>query len=161
MKTIKTERSLSTIAALLLFAVFAVGVLAVLFGGAKAYNRITERERQSYNLRTSSQYVMTKLRQAESPQAIKIVPFGEGEALQISQTVEGKEYATRIYCHNGWLMELFAAADGDFSAADGEPVLNISDLSVGLENGILKITLTDNVGESVSVRHALRSEAAE
>ncbi len=156
MKSIKTERSLSAVAALLLFAVFAVGILSVLFSGAKSYNKITSRDRKSYEARTTTQYVMTKLRQAEAPQSIRLGTFGDGDALKISQTAENKEYITYIYCHDGWLMELFAIADGEFSEEDGERVLKAESLTADIKNNILKITVIDSLGESVSFRYALK-----
>ncbi len=157
MKMQKTERSLSTIAALLLFAVFAVGVLSVLLGGVGSYRRITERDENAYHDRTGVQYLMTKLRQAESPEAIGVASFGGGDALQITQMVDGEGFITRIYCYDGWLMELFTPIDGEFSPADGERVLSAASLKLGREENLLELSLTDSDGKVIPLRYALQS----
>ena len=70
MKQQKTQQSISALAALLMFGVFAVGILSVLLGGADSYRRLTQRDRVSYDERTCAQYMATKLRQAPSPESV-------------------------------------------------------------------------------------------
>lgn len=52
-----------------------------------------------------------------------------------------------MYCHDGWLMELFAAEDGDFSPEDGEKLLPAQGIALELDNGLLKVMLTDAAGD--------------
>ena len=59
MRNYTKERSLSTLAALLTFALFAIGILSVLLGGAKVYRRLNQRDQQSYDSRTCAQYNTT------------------------------------------------------------------------------------------------------
>ena len=61
------QKSISGLAALLVFALFAVGILSVLLSGAGAYQRLTRRDRLSYDSRTCAQYVAAKIRQAPAP----------------------------------------------------------------------------------------------
>ena len=156
MKDYKNARSLSAVAALLLFAVFAVGVFSVLLGGAEGYRRLTRRDEAAYDSRTCIQYLAAKLRQAPEPAAVGIADFGDGKALQITQTVEGECYVTRIYCYDGWLMELFSIADGDFSPEDGEKVLPASAFSVTQRQDLLVIHITDGNGQKLQLQHTLR-----
>ena len=128
MKNHTNERSLSALAALLTFALFAIGILSVLLGGANVYRRLTQRDAQSYDSRTCAQYIATKLRPAPSPGAVAIAPFGDGDSLFITETIGDSTYLTRVYCHNGWLMELFTVADscrmqlGTVFAIDSTPI---------------------------------------
>ncbi len=158
MKDSKREKSLSTVAALLLFAVFAVGVLAVLLGGARIYSRLTQRDEETYGSRTCAQYVMTKLRQAESPEAIGLVRFGDGDALEITQKIEGEAFVTRIYCHEGWLMELYTVSGGEFAPEDGERILPASGLAISREDALLNMTVTDGSGKAQKLFYALSGE---
>lgn len=135
---------LPTLAALLLLAVFATGVLGTLLGGAGVYRRLTSRDRASYDSRTCLQYIATRVRQA--PGQVRTAVFGDGDALVIPETVEQETYLTRVYCHDGWLMELFAAADGDFSPEDGEKLLPAQGIALEQDDGLLKVMLTDNAG---------------
>lgn len=152
----KKERNLSTIAALLLFAVFAVGVFSVLLGGVKLYRALVQRDENAYDTRTCSQYLLSKLRQSPTPDAVSVSQFGNADALVITQDIEGDAFVTRIYCHNGWLMELYSIADAEFSPEDGEKVLPASGLSVTQTDDLLCITITDPEGKEQMLQHTLR-----
>ena len=156
MNNSKKERKLSTVAALILFSVFAVGVLGVLLGGAKLYRALVQRDVTAYDSRTCSQYLLSKLRQAPAPDAVEVSQFGDAEALVITQVVEGDTYITRIYCHNGWLMELFSLSEGEFSPEDGEKVLPASGLNVTQQGDLLIIAVTDGNGENLQLRCTMR-----
>ena len=143
-------RSISGLAALLLLGVFAVGILSVLLGGAQVYRRLTERGRRAYDSRTCVQYLTTKVRQAPSPDAISLGRFGAGDALLISQRIGGRDYLTRVYCHEGWLMELFTVAEGDFAPEDGERILQTRRLWLDWEGPLLRAELTDGNGAQAS-----------
>ncbi len=156
MENNKIERKLSTVAALLLFAVFATGVFAVLLTGAKIYRNLVRVDASAYDSRTCSQYLASKIRQAPSPDAVCVEVFWGTEALVITQNIDGDAYVTRIYCHDGWLMELFSIADGEFSPEDGDKVLPASNLSVTQQQDLLLISVTDGNGKQMQLRHTLR-----
>lgn len=156
MKTDNKERSLSGLAALLVFAVFAVAILSVLLSGAQAYRRITERDRICYDSRTCVQYLATKIRQASGPDAVNIAPFGDGDALLITQRYGDSDYLTRVYCHNGWLMELFTVADGGFSPEDGEKILPLRDLTLDASGGLILIALENESGTTLNLKLSVR-----
>ena len=150
-------RSASMIAALIVLALFAVGILSVLLGGAGAYRRLTARDQQAYEDRTCSQYLATKLRQASCADAVEVLPFGDTDALRITQILEGEVYETRIYCHDGWLMELFSMSEGDFSPEDGERLVQAMAMELQLEDGLLSVRIVDAFGGESCLKFALRS----
>ena len=148
MKESRQKQSISSLAALLLFAVFAVGILSVLLTGANAYRRLTERDRLQYDSRTCVNYVMTKLRQSPSPAAVSVTAFGDGDALLLREEIKGEEYLTRIYCHNGWMMELFTAEGGDFAPEDGEKLFAAGGMQLQLADGFLRAEIVDGNGQT-------------
>lgn len=156
MRNYTKERSLSTIAALLMLAVFAVGVLGVLLGGGKVYRALTQRSAAAYDSRTCSQYLLSKLRQLPDANAVAVADFDGLQALQITQYVDGEAYVTRIYCYDGWLMELFSVAGGEFSPGDGERVLPATDLSITQQQDLLTLKITDGNGKCLQLHHSLR-----
>lgn len=131
-------------AALLVLAVFAVGVLGTLLGGAGIYRRLTQRDRTAFHSRTGLQFIATRVRQAAGP--VEIAPYGDADALLIRQEMDGEAYLTRIYCHDGWLMELFTGETGDFDPRDGEKILPAQGLTLELENDLLRAVFTDSSG---------------
>ena len=58
------QHHIDGLAALLLFGVFAVCVLAVLLTGADAYRRLTQRDQAAYDRRTCEQYLTTRDRKS-------------------------------------------------------------------------------------------------
>jgi len=150
------KRSISGLAALLLLGVFAAGILSVLLGGAGAYRRLTERDRLAYDSRTCLQYVATKLRQAPAPGTVSLSDFGDGDSLVISETVEGEDYCTRVYCHEGWLMELFTAAEGEFEPADGEKIMQARSLTLTQKGDLLRVEIVDGNGRGETLMLYLR-----
>lgn len=150
----KEGKGYTGIAALLVLAVFAVGILSVLLGGAGIYERLTRRDQCAFQRRTAAQYLATKVRQSEgTPQVEK---FSGTDALVLSQVIDGKVYVTRIYCWDGWLRELFTAADGAFSPEDGEKILPMAELSVSVEQKIFALTLREADGTETALRFACR-----
>lgn len=149
-------RSFSTVASLGLLAVFAILILSVLLGGAGAYRRLTQKGQQQFDSRTCAQYIATKVRQA--PQGVQTAAFGNTDALVIPQTYGDAQYLTRVYCYDGWLMELFAPASGDFSPEDGERLMPAKELSFSVEDGLLKAQVTDENGGERTILLDLRTQ---
>ena len=145
----KNERKVSRLpdlAVFLNFGIFALCILLVLLGGARVYKNLTVRDRQSYDRRTLCQYLSTRLHQADRENAVCTEDFDGITALCIRETINEKDYITRIYCHNGYLMELFTPANGTFSPSDGETLLPADSLTVSLEENTLRLQLG---GESI------------
>ena len=106
----KNPFKITDLLALTVFAAFAVCALVVLLSGAQVYQRLVQRGEDSFRLRTASQYVTTRVRQAEN---VTVADFDGCEALCIQEEIDGKVYVTRIYCYDGFLRELFCAQSAD------------------------------------------------
>ncbi len=139
MKERSGKKSISGPAAALLLCVFAIMILSVLLSGAGAYQRLTVRGQESYDSRSCAQYVTTRLRQAPSAESVELRTFGGSDCLCIFEEIEGEEYLTRVYCHDGWIMELFTSADGDFAPGDGEKIIKADSLLLSMEGGVLRV----------------------
>ena len=126
--------------ALLVFALFAVCVLAVLLTGAKVYRNVVDRGEAQFETRTTVQYVTMHVRQAE---AVEVTDFEGCDALTIPQTIDGEVYLTRIYCYEGFLRELFCAENAALSPDDGEKILPAESLHLSVEGRLLTIRIDD------------------
>ena len=136
MKKNAITHNLDGLAALLLFAVFAASVMAVLLTGAKAYRGVTRRDQEAYNARTAVQYVAQRVRQADSLYGITLEDFEGVECLVLGQ---GEPYITRLYCYEGWLMELYCLAGESVSPEDGERIIEAQELKLSLDQGMLGV----------------------
>ena len=150
------KRSISGLAALILLGVFAAGILTVLLSGAASYKGLTERDAISYDRRTCVQYLANKVRQAPAPGSVVLSDFGDSDSLLIREEINGHEYWTQVYCHDGWIMELFTAADAGLLPQDGERILPAHSLSFELNGNLLQLSITDENGVESSVLLALR-----
>ena len=151
-KTIKHH--IDGLMALLLFGVFAVCVLAVLLTGAEAYRRLTQRDRAAYDRRTCVQYVATRVRQADALDGVLVEDFNGTACLTLS---DGEDYVTRVYCHDGYLMELYCDAGVELAPEDGEQIMPAQALDLSLEDGLLTIAATDAQGAQNILLLSLRS----
>ena len=131
----------------------AVCVLIVLLTGAKAYRGLTERDRAAYDRRTCVQYIATKVRQGDVEGGVTVEPFGDTAALCMRQY----GFVTRVYCYDGWLMEMYTFEDAELTPQDGEKVMPLSGLSFDLEDGLLTVELQSGEGVTDTLRLALRS----
>jgi len=150
------KRSISGLAALILLGVFAAGILTVLLTGARAYKGLTGRDAVSYDSRTCVQYLTTKVRQAPAPDAVVLSAFGEGDSLLLRENIDGREYWTRVYCHDGWMMELFTLADAGFAPEDGEKILPVQSLAMERSGDLLRLDVVDGNGTENTVLLTLR-----
>lgn len=153
MKKAQKNWKITDLTALLVFAIFAICVLAVLLTGADVYKRLTDRGAEEYDRRTATQYITTRVRQADASDNITVENFGGASTLVLREEINGKPYLTRVYCHEGFLRELFAAEDGDFSPEDGEKILEADALLFSLEGSLLyaQITLSDGTARELTL----------
>ncbi len=154
MRKQSVKQHMDGLAALLLFGIFAVCVLAVLLTGAGAYQRLTERDQASYERRTCIQYITTRVRQADSLGGVSVEDFDGVPALRLT---DDDGYVTWVYCYDGSLMELYTAADADLAPEDGERLMEAGSLSLSLEDGLLEAAVTTPEGARDSLRLSLRS----
>ena len=151
MKNEQKQLKMGSFLALMIFGVFGVCILLVLLMGADGYQRMRERDAPVYENRTAVQYLTTRLHQADQAGHIAVADFDGLDALVLLEEWEGETYETKLYCYDGWLMELYAEAGSDLSPADGEKILELRELSLSMADGFLQaeLCLPDGRAETV------------
>ena len=141
----QTESKITGLLTLVLLTVFALCILMVLLMGARGYEALVHRDGQTYARRTAAQYLATRVRQGDTLEGMAVVDFGGHSTLVLRQEIEGDTYLTRIYCHEGFLRELFTAEGGSFSPEDGEKLLELQAISFAMQEDLLTacVTMTD------------------
>ena len=141
------KTSVSSLAPLLLFVIFTTCILSVLLTGADVYQKITERDQNSFQCRTTAQYLTTRLRQNDAAgmsfvgDFYALAPEETGNTLFICEELAGRTFYTRIYCHDGYLRELFAEAGLTFLPEAGEKILKINNLTFRTQENLLYIEI--------------------
>ena len=157
MKQKNNQRSVCALAALLLLGVFGVSILSVLLAGTGTYQRLTRRDQYAHDSRTCAQYLATKVAQAYAPHAVCVESFDGSDALVIRREVDGQDYLERVYCYDGWLMELFAPADRDMAARDGEKIMQADRMTLRHAQSRLWVDVVQN-GRTTQLVLALPGE---
>ena len=138
MKKLTVKHHIDSLVALLLFAVFAVCILTVLLTGAGVYQRLTQRDQGAYQQRTCLQYIAQRVRQADGQGGVGAGRFNGMDALELRDE-EG--YITRVYCYDGWLMELYCAEDLMLEPEDGERVMEAEGMELSIDNGGVRVKI--------------------
>lgn len=149
--------ALETVMMLTLFLLFALSSLLLTLFGANVYKGISSDGGGNYALGTSLSYVAGKVRGADAAGGISVGKFDGNDALLLTQDVDGTAYQTAIYYYDGALRELFAEAGAGFSARDGAAITALAGFGIAEEDGLLRLTATDNEGKSRELLLALRS----
>jgi len=157
MRNKQNRRKADTLLVLLLFGVFAVCILGVLLLGGDAYRRLSQRDQAGYDERTASQYLATRVRQADRLGGVNVTSFQGVDTLILTEEIEGEVYETRVYCYDGYLRELFTAADSALNPEDGEKILAAEGLTLSRQGRVLTAELTDGEGQLRQIILYLRS----
>ena len=134
--------SSQTLAVLLVGAVFALCLMLVLLTGAEGYASLVRRGEEGYRQRTVAQYITTRVRQAPNGGSVTVGQFHGAPALEVREELEGDWYLTRVYCHEGYLRELFTPEGGNFSPEDGEKLLPLEEITFVETGSALNVTLS-------------------
>ncbi len=148
----KKHLDISIAAPLVLFAVFVILASAVLLAGAGLYKGNVEADRTAWEERTAADYIAMRVRQSDAAGRCFVgdfdekAPRGSGDTFFYLEEYEGVLYSTRIYAHGGWLYELFAPHEAEFSREDGQRLTPLDTLSFTLESGRLTAVFTHTGG---------------
>lgn len=156
MKSKGTKTHTESVLVLLLFAILAVCVLLVLMTGANAYRRLVKRGEEAYLVRTVPQYIATKIRKADTVNAVSVGKFAGGEALELTEWIEGSCYVTRIYCYDGFVRELFSLVGTEAEPEAGERIAKAKEILFSLEEGSLSVTVSQEEGNVTKQNLTLR-----
>ncbi len=146
----RQKHHIEALAALLLFALFALCILAVLLSGTGVYSRLSQRDEAAFTRRTLEGYVSTKLRQSDFAGGVRV-----SDDTLILAAEEG--YETRVYCHEGYVYELFTRAEAEASPESGEKLLPAESMELSLSDGFLIIEIVSD-GEESSLCFSLKSQ---
>ncbi|WP_304508221.1 DUF4860 domain-containing protein [Anaerotignum sp.] len=147
----KQTRFLETIPNLLLFFLFTACMLATLLAGARVYQRVSSVLDAQFSTTTCINYISAKVRHYDKQDGIGMGRLESVDALALYDTYDGEEYVTYIYSFDGYLMELFCSADGQFLPQDGQQIMPIDNFKISLENQMLFVRCTCKEEEEVTV----------
>ena len=127
-----------------LFCVFAVSSVVLILFGADIYNKTVSSMNDNYASRTSVAYITEKIRQSDIYESVRIDDSLGYERLLMARNINGMEYATSLYEHNGYLYELFARTDIELPIDAGQQVIALTALDFEfVSDNLLKVSFCD------------------
>ena len=88
------------------------------------------------------------MRQSGETGAVSTGSFGDGDSLELTQTISGESYTTYIYTDGGKLREIFARTDAELDPATGQAIIDVSSFTVVEDGGLFTVTVGDGAGEA-------------
>ena len=152
----KGGRKFDLLAVLLVLCVFSVTILSLLLTGAGTYKNITEKDQAAQQEQIEALYISNKVFQAHDESCVAVASEDGVQVLKISSEEGGEQHITRIYCYEGWIMELYSDADYQFFAGDGEKITPADDLKFSVSGGLLKADII--TGDKVNTRYYMLKE---
>jgi len=146
-------RSFDVIFTLLLFCLFTFTVMTTLISGVSVYKNTEELMLSRYEERTALAYIITKVHNYDIQGNITVKKFGETDALIFTETIGGIDYLTYIYCHEGWLRELFIDEFAEFEAHMGENIVEAEKLNFTMKTSDLVYIRYESDGGKVCETH--------
>ena len=148
------KHSIEVVFTMVTFLVYAMVLLMFVSLGATVYRSVTQQMELHQTQRTAENYLREKVRQNDRAGDVSIGEIEGVPALQISQTVGGKEYVTYIFAERGSLKELLVSAEKRAKVSDGTVLLSMEAVSFTEEQGCLTVTLQldDNHSHTFQIR---------
>ena len=146
------------IGTVLILGTFAISSLLLTNVGIQVYHNIVKANNDNFELRTSLNYVATRIRQKDAAESITMTEKDGIPVLSLSYTGgTGYRYEVLIYHYNGSLREHMRLEGDPFELGYGFEMVEIEDFRIQLNGNSLKLTATNHTGESESLTMSLRT----
>ena len=152
------KHNLGGVLVLLIFAVFAVSILLILLNGADIVQKISERDGASFERRTAAQYLTMRVRQADEANSVSVRTDNGKNVLVLAEEIERYTYETMVYCHEGYLCEMFCEQGLAQEYEFGEKILPLEELRLSADGNKLQAELSFADGREESLIFGLHSE---
>lgn len=163
----KQKHNIENAFVLILFAVFAVTIMAVLALGANSYQALVKRDTESYNKRIITSYVTAKIQNHDENGNVAVGGFAKVskedgiDTLHLFQEIDGQKYDVRIYYYDGYIRELFTLANLDITPEAGNKITEAGGLSLQQKGSVIEILATDADGLKNTATVSVRSKGGD
>jgi prepilin-type N-terminal cleavage/methylation domain-containing protein len=164
MRSRKGYTLIELVLVLLLLTFVAVAVFLLTDVGSAAYARIYANRDQSADLRIGLSYLDVRLKKIDGVGTVEIrpAPFGGGQALVLTQEIEGDVYETQLYVEAGMLKELFSRKGLEVNADMAAEIARADKMEVRFAGKqLLVLTLTSGSDTPLSASQWIHLRAVQ
>lgn len=130
---------MATAGVMLALIIFAFCSVSMLLYSASSSRKAASRSEVLWESRTCWQYLEQRVRQMDAAGCIYTGLIEDKDALVLKEFIDGEEYATWIYCSDGWLREYFTEESVKPDAASGTKFLEADRMSILREGNLLTV----------------------
>lgn len=136
----QNSQTMGFVIGLILTCMFAVCVFLALAAGAGIYKNISAVMDGQFGAQTAVSYAATKLRHYDAAGCVSLGKLEDTDALILSEEIDGEEYLTYLYCWDGYLRELYCAADAGLLPGDGQQIIAAEEFRFRQEGEMLYLS---------------------
>ncbi|MDR1796943.1 MAG: DUF4860 domain-containing protein [Clostridiales Family XIII bacterium] len=130
------SHSFNLVFTILLLGIFAMAAIFVAVLGAKIYANSAEKLQANFDTRTSIVYLSEKIRTSAGAGGVSVQELeGVGDALVLTEAVDGKTYESWIYVRDGELCESTVSAGATVLPAAGQRIMTLKSFSAEVVDG--------------------------
>ena len=143
----KDSHRLQRAFSLLLFTVFVVVDLLALVAGASSFGSLTAMQNANDQRIMTLGPIISSVRANDASGSVSAGKGPEGRALVLTQSDAEGSYETRIYLHEGKIVQEYALADAPYAPEKATALADSSSFEFGYGNGLL--TVRTDAGEAI------------
>ena len=133
-----------------------IGIFVALLG-ARAYKTVAENAQTHTEQRLPGAFIRTFTRAADAADAVAVTEEAGYTVLALTDSYDGFDYVTRVYCRDGYLTTSLTEAGEAFDPLLGEDICALSGFVPSVEGQLLRVDLTYPDGETETVSVYLRA----
>jgi len=134
-----------------LMAVFFVALMAGLAAGVNIYRSVAQVQQSANDIRLESGLLANSVHVADEADAIEVGEGPEGKALVLLERLSSGTYETRIYRHQGNIVQEYAIAGRDYAPERAQVLAPSANFDFTLDGNLLTVT-TDQGSFNVALR---------
>ena len=139
-----------------LLGLFAVMSTLMVLLGAQMYRNTVDHAAANNEGRVLGAYVRSMIRAEDGADDVAVENFGGMPVLALSEHIDGEDYVTWLYCHEGQLFEQYTSAGHDFEPDSGTAICPAQRFEPTLSDGLLTVDMIEGDGTPCTVRVGLR-----
>ena len=126
-----------------LFAIMLIGIMALSAISGGLFDSITENRSANMNRRGALSYIASKIMSSDETGSIHVEHTENGDVLMILDPSGEKQYQTRIWLEDGFLMESITSDQG--ISLDPVKIAKTQQFQVSVDQNIISVTTDDGV----------------
>lgn len=126
--------------AMLLFAVLAIALFLALMAGTSVYQRIFGDDQSTADLRRGTSLIANTLRAVDAPSTVTSADGPEGPALVLVEHLATGTFETRLYLHEGWIVQEYAVEGAEYNPDAATPVVESATFSFSIQPEAVRVS---------------------